>query len=98
MPDLRKVAQLEPSNKTIRGQVDATTKLLRRQQFEKAIVKQDGPKAWQRALETLRDNLASVQVEESYDGPKLKDGPPAKVGEDTASFGPFLGAIDQVRS
>ncbi|PWN42767.1 protein phosphatase 5 [Ceraceosorus guamensis] len=95
LPDLRRVAQLEPNNKTIRGQVDATTKLLRRQQFEKAIVKQDGPKAWQRALETLRENLPTVHVEEGYEGPKLKEGPLAKEGDDPNAVGPFLGAIDQ---
>lgn len=96
LPDLRKVSQLEPRNATVRAQLDATTKLLRRIQFEKAIAKSEGPKSWQTAVEHLRDGTGGTLVKEDYDGPRIDEGEPAKEGADPHTTEPYLGAITEV--
>lgn len=96
LPDLRKVAALEPRNATVRAQLDATTKLLRRMQFEKAIAKEEGPKNWETAARHLKDGSGGTTVPDSYDGPRLEDGEEAPE-EEVLRKGKHLGKISQVR-
>lgn len=96
LPDLRKVSQLEPRNATVRAQLDATTKLLRRIQFEKAIAKSEGPKSWQTAVQHLREGTGGTTIKEDYEGPRLEEGMEAPEGADPYTTGPYLGAITQV--
>jgi serine/threonine-protein phosphatase 5 len=95
LPDLRKVAQLEPRNAAVRAQLDATTKLLRRMQFEKAIAKDEGPKNWQTAARHLKEGSGGTQVPESYEGPRLEEGEEG-TEEEMYSKGTHLGKITQV--
>ncbi|CAD6888792.1 unnamed protein product [Tilletia controversa] len=72
LPDLRRVTQLEPGNKSVRVQLDSTLKLIRRLEFEKAIKVESGPKKWQEALEQIRDRAGQAALAPaSYSGPRL---------------------------
>ena len=53
LPDLRMVVQLEPKNASVKAQLEATVKLIRRLEFEKAIKVSEGVKA----ADTVENNL-----------------------------------------
>ena len=74
LPDLKVVVSLEPKNATVRAQLDATVKLIRRLQFEKAIKVTEGAKASQTVEENLKDGLGGSAEPTKYDGPRIQDG------------------------
>ncbi len=87
MPDLRTVAQLEPKNASVKAQLDATIKLIRRLEFEKAIKVSEGVKPADTVETNLKEGGGGTVVSDSYDGPRLADGD----DEETK----HLGKIDQ---
>ncbi|KAE8214668.1 hypothetical protein CF327_g1949 [Tilletia walkeri] len=101
LPDLRRVTQLEPGNKSVRAQLDSTVKLIRRLEFEKAIKVESGPKKWQEALEHIRDQSGPAALPpDSYTGPRIAELSPEekKAFEDQEEQDPYgtavLGKVD----
>lgn len=86
LPDLKKCASLEPKNASVRQALDATIKLIRRLEFEKAIKKEDGPKAADTILQHLIDGTGGTTVPDSYDGPRLAEAP-ADASEEARALG-----------
>lgn len=74
LPDLRIVAQLEPKNATVKAQLEATVKLIRRLEFEKAIKVPDGAQAADTVESNLKEGSGSTVVPDSYIGPHIADG------------------------
>ncbi|KAJ1036431.1 hypothetical protein NDA13_000311 [Ustilago tritici] len=87
LPDLRIVAQLEPKNATVKAQLEATVKLIRRLEFEKAIKVPDGAQAADTVESNLKEGSGGTVVPDSYTGPRIAD------GDDQATK--HLGKIDQ---
>lgn len=87
LPDLKMVVQLEPKNASVRAQLDATAKLIRRLEFEKAIKVSAGAKASDTIDSNLREGAGGTTVTDAYTGPRLRDGDT----DDTK----HLGQIDQ---
>ncbi|KAJ7925006.1 phosphoprotein phosphatase [Mycena leptocephala] len=67
--DFRKVLAIEPKNETVRGQLVATQKLIRKIEFEKAIEVEGEKSAVLRCQEIIADG--GCDVEKTYTGPKL---------------------------
>ncbi|CAK5281798.1 unnamed protein product [Mycena citricolor] len=67
--DFRKVLALEPKNDTVRSQMVATQKLVRRIEFEKAIEVEGEKDALLRCQEIIAEG--GCEVDKSYTGPKL---------------------------
>ncbi|KAJ7772592.1 phosphoprotein phosphatase [Mycena maculata] len=67
--DFRKVLALEPKNETVRGQMVATQKLIRKIEFEKAIEVEGEKSAVLRCQEIIAEG--GCDVEKTYTGPKL---------------------------
>ncbi|KAJ7163600.1 phosphoprotein phosphatase [Mycena crocata] len=67
--DFRKVLALEPKNETVRSQMVATQKLIRKIEFEKAIEVEGEKSAVLRCQEIIADG--GCDVEKTYAGPKL---------------------------
>ncbi|KAJ6499103.1 phosphoprotein phosphatase [Mycena sanguinolenta] len=67
--DFRKVLAIEPQNETVRGQLVATQKHIRRIEFEKAIEVEGEKSAVERCLEIVKEG--GCEVEKTYEGPKL---------------------------
>ncbi|KAJ7902034.1 phosphoprotein phosphatase [Mycena olivaceomarginata] len=67
--DFRKVLVIEPKNETVRGQLVATQKLIRKIQFEQAIEVEGEKSAVLRCQEIIADG--GCEVEKTYAGPKL---------------------------
>ncbi|KAJ1041947.1 hypothetical protein NDA10_003712 [Ustilago hordei] len=74
LPDLRIVAQLEPKNATVKAQLEATVKLIRRLEFEKAIKVPDGAQAADTVESNLKEGSGGTVVPDSYIGPRIADG------------------------
>ncbi|KAJ9474058.1 putative Serine/threonine-protein phosphatase T (putative) [Pseudozyma hubeiensis] len=87
LPDLRIVSQLEPKNASVKAQLEATVKLIRRLEFEKAIKVSEGVKAAETVESNLKEGSGGTVVPDSYTGPRIAQGDDA----DTA----HLGKIDQ---
>lgn len=68
------MAALEPKNATIRAQLEATQKLIRRIEFEKAIATTEGPAVWETACTHLLENTGGTLVDSKYAGPRIEDG------------------------
>lgn len=83
---MKAVLVLEPNNRTVRAQLDATSKLIRRLEFEKAIKVEEGRKAWMAAVEHLENGTGGTSVRADYTGPRLPDGEGAEA---------HLGSINQ---
>lgn len=96
LPDLRKVVQLDPKNSTVRSQLDATVKLVRRLEFERAIRVEMGTSTSQTIAEHLENGTGGAAIRPDYDGPLLptddrSQTPITPAVEDK----PFLGRIDE---
>ena len=85
LPDLRRCAQLEPKNASVRQSLDATLKLIRRLEFEKAIKKEGEKQAWRKVMEHLLDGSGGTSVPDSYNGPKIEEAPDAMSSEEQAA-------------
>ena len=87
LPDLRMVVQLEPKNASVKAQLEATVKLIRRLEFEKAIKVSEGVKAADTVENNLKEGSGGTTVPDSYTGPRIADGDDAdtqhlgKIGE-----------------
>ena len=71
LPDLRKVVSLEPGNATVRAQLDATVKLVRRLEFEKAIRVEAGVPTSATVIDHLEHGTGGTGLRTDYDGPRL---------------------------
>ncbi|KAJ1026328.1 hypothetical protein NDA16_002415 [Ustilago loliicola] len=87
LPDLRIVAQLEPKNTSVKAQLEATVKLIRRLEFEKAIKVSEGFQAAETVESNLKEGAGSSSVPDSYTGPRIADGDDEEIKH--------LGKIDQ---
>ncbi|KAF8210494.1 Metallo-dependent phosphatase-like protein [Mycena galopus ATCC 62051] len=67
--DFRKVLAIEPKNETVRGQLAATQKHIRKIEFEKAIEVEGEKSAVLRCQEIIAEG--GCEVEKTYTGPKL---------------------------
>lgn len=73
--DLKRVLQLDPNNLPAKAQLDSTSKLLKRLQFEAAISSKDAVPVSHTIKQQLVDGLSPI--ENDYVGPQLpKDGLP----------------------
>ncbi|KAI6026160.1 phosphoprotein phosphatase [Pisolithus microcarpus] len=68
--DFKKVLALEPRNDTVRAQLTATQKLVRKIEFEKAIEMEEEKNAVERCLEIIGEG--NCEVESDYTGPKMQ--------------------------
>lgn len=68
--DFKQVVAFEPANDTAKAQLEATQRLLRRLQFEKAI----GGRDEVQTTHKVRDQISSgaAEIAQSYDGPRPK--------------------------
>ncbi|SNX87375.1 related to phosphoprotein phosphatase (serine/threonine specific protein phosphatase) [Melanopsichium pennsylvanicum] len=87
LPDLKMVVQLEPKNASVKAQLEATVKLIRRLEFEKAIKVSEGVKAAATVENNLKEASGGTTVPDSYTGPRIADGDDANTKH--------LGKIDQ---
>ena len=71
LPDLKMVVKLDPRNAQVKMQLDATSKLVRRLEFEKAIRVEEGPAPHQTIEEFLEQNMGGAQIPSDYKGPRL---------------------------
>ncbi|WFD30500.1 protein-serine/threonine phosphatase [Malassezia sp. CBS 17886] len=94
LPDLKMVLKLEPQNATVRAQLDATVKLVRRMEFEKAIRTEAGTPPSVTVMEHLEHGTGGVEASAVYDGPQLpgpnEPGVTAPVDEK-----PYVGQINE---
>ncbi|THH28526.1 hypothetical protein EUX98_g5653 [Antrodiella citrinella] len=67
--DLKRVLQFEPKNDLVRSQLDATQKIMRKVEFEKAITVEDEQSPVLRCLEIIKEG--GCDLEKTYTGPKL---------------------------
>jgi serine/threonine-protein phosphatase 5 len=67
--DFKQVVALDPKNASAKAQLDSTIKLVRKQDFEKAIASKDDEAISVRIKKHLQDEA----LEPSYDGPKLEE-------------------------
>ncbi|KAF8639532.1 hypothetical protein AX17_001437 [Amanita inopinata Kibby_2008] len=67
--DFKKVLLLEPKNETVRTQLVATQKLIRRIEFEKAIELEEEKNSVDRCREIIAEG--GCEVDKTYTGPKL---------------------------
>ncbi|KAL4074176.1 phosphoprotein phosphatase [Scleroderma citrinum] len=67
--DFKKVLAFEPKNETVRTQLTATQKLVRKIEFEKAIEMEEEKNAVDRCLEIIAEG--SCEAESDYTGPVL---------------------------
>ncbi|GJE92199.1 C-terminal metallophosphatase domain-containing protein [Phanerochaete sordida] len=67
--DFKKLLQLEPQNQLVRTQLDSTTKIMRKVEFEKAIEMEEEKDAAERCLEIIKEG--GCDLDRTYDGPKL---------------------------
>ncbi|KAN0063805.1 Palmitoyl-protein thioesterase 1 [Thecaphora frezii] len=74
LPDLKMLRSLEPRNPDVKAQLDATVKLIRRLDFEKAIKAADAVKPSQTVEQHLREGTGGSAPPAMYDGPVLADG------------------------
>lgn len=88
LPDLRKVLSLEPQNATVKAQLDATVKLVRRLEFEKAIRVDEGVPISATVLEHLELGSGGTGLKTEYSGPRFPSGL-------VNSSKPYLGAINE---
>ncbi|KAF8326704.1 protein phosphatase 5 [Cantharellus anzutake] len=79
IPDFKKCLALDPHNKLAKTQLDATTKLLKRMQFEAAITVGEEKSAVDRCREIIADGGCD-HTEPSYSGPLLPIITPATKG------------------
>lgn len=95
LPDLKMVLRLDPRNAQVKMQFDATTKLVRRLEFEKAIRVEDGPAPSKTIEEYLEQRIGGAQISPDYTGPRL---PTKAEGNNYISplvdEKPYLGQID----
>ncbi|GJJ06342.1 hypothetical protein Clacol_000533 [Clathrus columnatus] len=68
--DLKKVLQLEPHNQLAKTQLEATQKLIRKTEFERAIEIEEEKDAAERCLEVIKDE-GGCNIDKSYVGPHL---------------------------
>ncbi|KAH7913689.1 phosphoprotein phosphatase [Hygrophoropsis aurantiaca] len=68
--DFKKVMALEPKNDTVKAQLTATQKLVRKIEFEKAIEMEGEKSPIERCYEIIAEG--SCEVEKSYTGPRLQ--------------------------
>lgn len=71
LPDLRMVLKLDPRNAAVKTQLDATVKLVRRLDFEKAIRVDEGTPPSKTVEEYLEQDVSSAKLPDNYDGPRL---------------------------
>lgn len=95
LPDLRMVLKLEPKNATVKVQLDATVKLVRRLEFEKAIRVEEGVPPSRTIEEYIEQGAGGSMIPADYSGPRL----PTEAAEGTiispaVEDKPFLGRID----
>ncbi|EPQ27153.1 uncharacterized protein PFL1_06899 [Pseudozyma flocculosa PF-1] len=74
LPDLKMLRSLEPRNPDVKAQLEATVKLIRRLEFEKAIKAAEGVKPSQTVEDHLREGTGGCSLPDTYDGPRLSDG------------------------
>ncbi|EKM54502.1 uncharacterized protein PHACADRAFT_58827 [Phanerochaete carnosa HHB-10118-sp] len=67
--DFKKLLQLEPQNQLVRTQLDSTTRIMRKFEFEKAIGMEEEKNAVERCLEIIQEG--GCDLDRTYDGPKL---------------------------
>ncbi|CAG7854684.1 Serine/threonine-protein phosphatase T Short=PPT [Serendipita indica DSM 11827] len=85
--DFKKTLALDPQNAVAKKQLEATQKLQRRIEFEKAIEQDEEETAVERVMEAIRSGL---DIESSYAGPRL---PPAS--EEAAAKGKKYGINEE---
>ncbi|WFD44572.1 protein-serine/threonine phosphatase [Malassezia psittaci] len=96
LPDLRKVLQLEPSNTTVKAQLDATVKLVRRLEFERAIRVEASAPTSRTIEEHLENNTGGALIASDYDGPRLPTETSSASELTPAVEGkPFVGQINE---
>lgn len=89
LPDLRTVLKIEPSNTTVRSQLDATSKLVRRLEFEKAIRVEEAVPSSVTIEEHLEQRTGGTELRPDYDGPRLPTD-----GQNGVPDKPWLGTIN----
>ncbi|WFD00511.1 protein-serine/threonine phosphatase [Malassezia yamatoensis] len=95
LPDLRKVLQLEPGNTTVKAQLDATVKLVRRLEFERAIRVEASAPTSRTIEEHLENNTGGALIASDYDGPRLPTEATSSTELTPAVEGkPFVGQIN----
>jgi serine/threonine-protein phosphatase 5 len=67
--DFKTALELDPKNAVVKSQLDATQKLVRRIEFEKAIEVEEDQSPVERVKETINDG--GCELPHDYDGPKL---------------------------
>lgn len=87
---------MEPKNATIKAQLDATVKLIRKIEFEKAIATTEGPKAWETAAMHLYGGTGGTNIDKKYTGPQLEQGDEdTSEQKDPLTKGKHLGKISE---
>lgn len=90
------MVELEPKNATIRSQLEATKKLLRKIEFEKAIATTEGPQAWETVATHLLEGTGGTTLDSKYTGPRLAEGEEdAEATKDPLRRGKHLGRITE---
>lgn len=74
--DFKTTIKIDPKNAVAKGQLEATQKLVRRIEFEKAIEVEEDQSPVEKVEETINDG--GCEVPNDYEGPKL---PPPRDGE-----------------
>lgn len=96
LPDLRKILQIDPKNATVKAQLDATVKLVRRLEFERAIRVEAAAPTSQTIEEHLQNGTGGAVIRPDYDGPRLPTDDASKTPISPAiESKPFLGRIDE---
>lgn len=94
LPDLKMVMKLDPRNVQVKMQLDATSKLVRRLEFEKAIRVEEGPAPHQTVEEFLEQNMGGAQIPSDYKGPRLPTHASNEPISAPVDNKPYLGQID----
>ena len=71
LPDLKMVLKIEPRNAQVKAQLDATVKLVRRLEFERAIRVEEGTPPSKTVEEYLEQSISGAAVPADYTGPRL---------------------------
>ncbi|WFD26606.1 protein-serine/threonine phosphatase [Malassezia nana] len=95
LPDLKMVLKLEPRNAQVKAQLDATVKLVRRLEFERAIHVEEATPPSKTVEEYLEQGISGAAIPTDYAGPRL----PVEASGDHVLSPPvedksYLGRID----
>ncbi|WFD19671.1 protein-serine/threonine phosphatase [Malassezia caprae] len=97
LPDLKMVLKLEPRNAQVKAQLDATVKLVRRLEFERAIRVEEATPPSKTVEEYLEQGISGAAVPSDYTGPRLPvEASSGQVISPAVEDKSYLGRIDDV--